>query len=782
MALVKAFVPLPNCGGNQYCFNPITSTKTNQHIGRFDWTPRPNDSIWFYALSNKSTSANDLPFSGSTLPGFGDGSFPATKQFSASWSHTFSSDMLNEFRLGYVRLNFPTGQPQNVRQPKDVGFANIFPQLASGADYPDINLTGYFTLGGTTNGPQPRIDQTYQGTDNFSWVKGHHTMKFGYDIRRFNVWNPFAARNDGYFSFDPAGLYSTGDAGLDFLLGIPQYYNQESGSIIIAQAWEHYAYFQDEWRIKSNLTLTLGTGYQIDTPIAEYQNGGVSRFCFQPGVQSKIFPTAPVGYTMTGDPGCDKYGGAQTYKNHFGPRVGFAYSPDWGWLTGGPGKSSIRAGWGLYYNRTEEEMNLQDVGQPPFGLSSNGVADASTETATYVASFPDPWQDIASGFSISNKFPYVASTANAASINFGPFEPFGFSLSGISRNLTIPYAMNWNLTVERQLPSDIILRVAYVASHGDDLITSYTGNPTTKAGIAACMADPNNGTSIGCVDNRDAQPTAFPDHYAYPGDIWANFGMQSNGGWSNYNSLQISAEKHLTHGLAFQTSYTWAHALDVSSSFEDTAFLAAGGVNPYGDFSRDYGSSAFDARHRFVASFNYTLPDLSKRLGWNNFAATRFFGGWTMWGIHAMQSGFPVLFQDTNEYSLSCSESYTFYSCPDRPDLVSMPHALDPRTSAKHYFFDRTSMTDNALGTLGNVGRGLFHGPAFWNDDFMLAKNTRITEGTRAELRFEVYNIFNHTNFANPNGNVASGNFGRITAIRSSTNSRLIQLAAKFYF
>jgi hypothetical protein len=780
MTLIKNFVPLPNCGVNQYCFNPITTQKFNQHIGRFDWTPRSSDAIWFYAYANNASVFNDLPFSGSTLPGFGDSSPATTKQFTGAWTHTFSANVLNEFRLGYTRLNFPTGTPQHVRQPKDVGFPDIFPQLASGADYPNIGITGYFSLGGTTNGPQPRKDQTYQLTDNFSIVKGHHTMKFGYDGRRFNVWNPFAARNDGAFSFDPSGIYSTGDAGLDYLLGIPQSYNQESGQIILAQAYEHYAYFQDEWRVTHNLTLTLGTGYQVDTPIAEYQNGGVSRFCFQPGVQSKIFPTAPVGYTMTGDPGCNNYGGTSTYYNHFGPRAGFAYAPDWGWLTGGPGKTSIRAGWGLYYNRSEEELNLQDLGQPPFGLSSNGVADASTTTATYVPSFPDPFKDIATGFSIPNKFPYVASTANAASIDFTQFEPFGPALSGISRSLRPPYAMNWNLTVERQVPGDMIITVAYVASHGDDLLTSYTGNPTTPAGVAACAADPS------CVSQRTAQPTLHPDHYVYPGDVWGYFGIQDNRGWSNYDSLQISAEKRMSHGLAFETSYTWAHALDVSSSFEDTAFLTAGGVNPYGGFSRDYGSSAFDARNRFVASFIYDIPDISKEFGFSNFAASRFFGGWKLVGINAMQSGFPVQFQDTNNLSLVCAWNLSFYSCPDRPDLASMPQALDPRSATfggkTHYFFNPASMKNNALGTMGNVGRGLFDGPAFWNDDFSIQKDIKVTEGTRFELRLEAYNVFNHTNFANPNGNVASGNFGRITAIRTTSNSRLVQLGGKFYF
>src|SRR5262249_4766530 len=153
---------------------------------------------------------------------------------------------------------------------------------------------------------------------------------------------------------------------------------QGSGSIIIADAYEHYFYAQDQWRVKDNFTLTFGAGYQVDTPLAEYQNGGVSRVCFQPTVQSAVFSPAPPRSTMPGDRGWNKYGSASTTYNHIGPRLGFVYSPDWGRLTGGRGKTSIRGGFGVYYNRGEEELNLQDLGDPPFGLTNNGVKSAST--------------------------------------------------------------------------------------------------------------------------------------------------------------------------------------------------------------------------------------------------------------------------------------------------------------------------------------------------------------------------------------------------------------------
>jgi hypothetical protein len=770
--LTQQFVPLPT-DGNQATFSPTSVTKTNQHVGRLDWSINQKDSLWFYALANDSSSINQLPFTGATVAGFGDQSVPFTKQFTASWNHVFSSNVLNEFRLGYTRLNFVTGQPVNNRQPADVGFPNIIPQLPSGADYPQISITGYFTLGGTNNGPQPRKDQTYQITDNFSWNKGRHSFKFGYDGRKFQVWNPFANSNDGVFTFDTRGTFSSGDPGLDFLLGIPTQYAQGSGSIIIADAYENYLYGQDQWRIKDNLTITYGAGYQIDTPIAEYQNGGISRACFQPTVQSTVFPTAPLGYTVPGDPGCNKQGGAHTHYNHIGPRAGFAYSPNWG----GKGKFSIRGGFGLYFNRGEEELNLQDLGTAPFGLNSAGVTDASSVGNNFTPSFPNPFQDISTGFTLANPFPYVPPGAGATNIDFSIFEPFGFNMSVIPKNFTNPYSMNYNLTVERELPAQMILRVGYVGAHASNLITSYTFNPMTKAGVQTCLADPS------CSGDIANDVFNFPNLFTFPGDIWGSGGQETNGGYSNYNSLQVTLDKHFSHGLQFLSAYTYSHSLDISSSFEDTAFQAGGGVSPYGEFGRDYGSSAFDARHRWAFSMDYEIPSLKRLWG---AAPGRIFDGWRVTGFNAIQSGFPIILQDSNNLSLSCNLDFSFYGCPDRPDLVSVPHILNPKTSVigtkNHYWFDPASYTDNAIGTLGTAGRGSVYGPHYWNTDASLQKDTRITEGKTLQMRIEFYNIFNHTNFANPSGNVASGNFGRITAIRANTASRQIQLGAKFIF
>jgi hypothetical protein len=294
-----------------------------------------------------------------------------------------------------------------------------------------------------------------------------------------------------------------------------------------------------------------------------------------------------------------------------------------------------------------------------------------------------------------------------------------------------------------------------------------------------CLADPTCTSAKG----RANLPFNHPDYYPFDGSIWGSPGQETNGGYSNYNSLQVVLDKHFSHGLQFFSAYTYSHSLDVSSSFEDTAFLSGGGVDPYGHFGRDYGSSAFDARHRWSLTAIYEIPSL-KHL-WSA-APGKIVEGWRLTGLNAIQTGFPVLLQDSSNRSLTCDLFQSFYSCPDRPDLVSTPTILNPRTAVfngkNDYWFNPASFTHNAIGTLGNVGRGYLRGPGYWNTDFSIQKDTAITERMKIQLRLEAYNVLNHTNFANPNGNVNSGNFGRISAIRSFTDPREAQLAASHIF
>ncbi len=174
-----------------------------------------------------------------------------------AWNHSFGASTLNELRVGVTRLNFVAVDPQTVVAPSSLGF-NINPQDTAGAGVPRIRVRGLFDLGFSSNGPQPRVDTTYQLTDNFSKVVGKHSLKMGFEGRSFMVANPFFGANNGVFGFNTQSEFTTGISGVDFLLGIPATYFQGSGGHIDATAKEFYMYFQDQWRVWNNLTLTPG--------------------------------------------------------------------------------------------------------------------------------------------------------------------------------------------------------------------------------------------------------------------------------------------------------------------------------------------------------------------------------------------------------------------------------------------------------------------------------------------------------------------------------------------
>lgn len=775
-ALVQKYVPSPNAANNQFLFNPTQQTIQDQGIARVDGNLTANDQLWGVVVFQHAPSSRVLPFTGATLPGFGDVNKSEVHQYTGSWTHLFGSATLNEFRLAYTRFNFDAVEPQNPVAPSSAGF-QINPQNTASAGLPLMTVTGFFTLGFSNNGPQPRIDQTYQATDNFSKIVGNHSFKFGYEGRRFNVDNPFYGNNNGNYSFGGTGAFSTGNAGLDFLLGNPDSYGQGAGGVINARAYEQYLYAQDQWKFRDNLTLTYGVGWQIDTPFHNRQFKGEGTNCFIPGQTSTIFSTAPKGLNYPGDPGCNDASGAGTAWKDVGPRVGFAYAPNLGFLSDGDSrKLSIRGGFGIYFNRTEEETSLQNLGAPPFGLGSAGVNDFPTGNAP---TFANPYVDIDTGQTFANKFPFTFPSPGQA-VDFTPFEPISISL--YSPHFRIPYAENFNLTIERQLPSNIVGRVSYVGALGRHEQITYEGNPITQAGHDACLADAN------CVKNRINQSVLFPTHTAFaPGNLIASVGTIDTIGSSNYHSLQLSATKGYTHGLLFQASYTWSHAMDNGSSFENSGF---GGANRgYNQFvpGLNIGDSAFDVRHRLVFSPVYDVPNWKSLPGmhWLPDVVGR---GWEIAGIMTFSTGFPVdIRTGSGSLSLFCTSNFQFYACPDVPNQVAPVRFEDPRVG-KNFWFDPTSFKTEAIGTFGNTHRNPFHGPGINSTDAGIYKNIYFWPGSESkyiQLRLESYNIFNHTNFYNPasvnniSNSITSGTFGRIT---SAAPGRQTQLGAKIYF
>ena len=764
------YVPLPNLGSDQYTFNPVQTGNQEQGIARVDHTFGVHDSFWTSLFFQHQLVGHTLPFLGSSVPGFGESDLSANKQFIAAWSHTFNPTTLNEFRASYLRFNYANTYPTNAAPPSSYGFSGINPQFSAGSSAPYVALTGYFNLGFSPFGPQPVIENTYQLDDNFSKVAGSHTLKFGFDGRRYEVDNPYESFNNGFYQFNGTGTYSTGDPGADFLLGVPDVYVQSSGGFQVFRSYEFYLYAQDSWKVSKNLTLNYGAGYQTDTPLVSQRYDKLSKNCFRPGEQSSVFPTAPEGLLFPGDTGCSP-SGYYTHWGHIAPRFGFAYAPDWGAVSGhGSKKFVIRGGFGVYFNRTEEELGLQDLSAVPFSLTSFGIGSAGGSP-----SFAKPYTDIATGQTVANPFPFTPPTKGQA-VDFSQFLPL--SINVMNPNFTDPYAMNFNLNFQRELPGAMILQVGYVGAQGRHLEMVYEGNPISPSGAAACAVDP------ACVADRGNQAVDYPTHSLNaPGNIFASVGTQSSQGVSSYNSMQISLNKRFSHGLMFQAAYTWSHSIDDSSGYEGSG--AAPGVgripNPY-NFALNRGDSNFDARHRFVINYNYDLP--APR--WNNAFSRYVLSGWRISGITTLQTGFPVLIGDTKLQSLQCpvQPPLVYYGCWDTPNVNGPVGIFDPRSTSAHTYFDTSVFSVEPTGTLGNEGRNNFHGPGINQTDLALTKLVKFSETRKVELRLESFNTFNHTQFLFANtvlsfSDINTSTFGRTL---SAASGRVVQLGAKIYF
>ncbi len=814
-----------------YSYNAAEQLTDNQYLYRIDYKLRQNDSLWFYSMYESEPFSSDIPFVGANLPGFPETNQEKTQQYTVDWTHTFSPTTLNEARFGYVRFNYQAVLPATTVDPVAYGFTGIAPQTTKYNSLPVMNVAGLIDLGFSSDGPQPRYQNTYEFQDNFSKVWGHHTFKAGFTMERLEINNPFYNNLYGTYNFNGGGPYSTGVPGADFLLGLPDNYAQGSGSIIDGRGREYYSYFQDLWQIRPNLTLTLGTGWDIETPWYNLYYGGEVNVAWRPGQQSTVYPEMPPGFVYPGDKGINKYGGTSIHYDNLAPRLGFAWSP------GGSRQWSIRGGIGMYYNRSEEELILQGLANPPFALSTTGGTLAGSPVFEspmngYVAGSPGTIVNpIQQQTGLAQPFPYVAP-AKGASFNPGTFFPIGFNWNAYDPKFTSPRSTNFNLTVQRQLDRATIVSVSYVGAIGRHEEGALDANqagqyPGTNLAAAATGCSTGLGLAFGpCPQtsitggagspyiNGPQTPGATP----YNLGVYGQPGIQATGWNSNYNSLQGEYNRHFSNGLQVLAAYTWSRYFDQTSSFENGAFNFPG-PSPWSQSGRRsmYAPAASDAPQRFVVSYTYTLPIFRLTHKWK-----RLTDDWNVSGIYTLQHGFPVPVFDLWEHSLTCDVSgYAFYACPDRPNVIGKVQLLNPRSTvasvgAPFWFTNGASAFSNgcpgnvlgpACGSvipgytgagIGNASRNPFYGPGLNYTDMAIEKNIHIDEARYFQLRLETFNTFNHANFCPPANFGSCGGtpsndasfldastFGQIFGVRALSTQgegRVVQLGAKFYF
>ncbi len=764
---ILPYIPVPNQANGYYADSSQRNKAVDDKIGqRVDFINQLTGNWYFYYHFDDSTVQRALP--AASVPGFPSTTPSRAQEFVASNTKTFGANQVNEFRLSFFRTSTRTDEPNgSFASLSSLGFATgsgtlgINPSGPAGfpQTVPPIYFNSFSIGVPTLTTSQP--DNTYAVSDGFSKVVGTNSMKFGGEFRYLQINERNTCAPNGDFNFNGT---ETGIDFADFLIGAPTTYTQCSQQFLDSRSRYGALYFQDSYKAKPNLTFNLGLRWEVSMPWYDTQ-GKIETIV--PGEQSTQFPTAPLGWVVPGDPGIPSTLAPTRYKN-FGPRVGMAYSPDFhdgllGKIFGASGKSSIRAGYGIYYTSIEDLNLFYEVGDAPFGLYY-------TSNTSQQPMFDQPFLNRADGSSAVQRFPFTFPTPGAAAnktLDYSRFLPISYS-PGYSIHNGLPYAEDYNLTIQRELSKATVLTLAYVGTQGHKLISQYDANP---GNAALCQQLNQLGATPTCGPYGESNLYTLPSGTQVNGTRTAlgpAFGpsntITANIANSNYNSFQASVERKASD-VTFLLAYTFSKAIDNASGFNDW-------VN-FSNYRLSRALSSYDLTHNFVASYNWAVP-FDRAFAR---APKRLTQGWNVVGISRFATGFPItLSQGSGDLSL------TGDSANDTPNLVGKVQTQDahkPGPNGPNTYFLPNAFAPETYGGFGTANRRFFHGPGFLNTDFSLEKNTRLTESMSFQVRAEFFNVFNHTQFNNPNGNFSSSQFGVVSSARPP---RIGQFSAKFIF
>jgi hypothetical protein len=776
---LAALIPAPNSTnpGFNYIAVPVRSENRNNFDVRVDHTFSAKDSIFGRFSYEKQPSFIPSPFQ-NVLDG--GGFFDGNEDFSyrsvaLSETHIIDSSHINEFRFGYNRINAHRYQNNfNENVSGDIGFPGVpyepgtfnggLPALTfDDGSAPELGSSGFL--------PSIEKQNSFVFTDNFTWIKGRHSLKFGTEIRyeQFTIFQPSASRGTEDFSAgftdNPASPGSGGYGFASFLLGLT-----DGGSIVNLHNVDYrrqiYAGFvQDDFKKSSRLTLNLGLRYELYTTVKaagnEQANFDFNCGCLvvPKGQNAVLTPTlaSQIPIDRNGSPGL-----VPPDLHNFAPRVGLAYKVS--------DKLVFRTSYGIFYGGQENGpySNPSPGFNPPFFVTqsfnmpcsfniANPALYSSNPNNNFDCAVPGLSNNPATGLpgtgGVAQGFP-----ANAL------VDPNTPELFSISPKITTPFMQQWFLGFQYELPANTVAEISYVGSHGADLFGMFNGNE------AVPTADP----TIPFAPRR-------PDP-----NIDAGIETLRSNLFSNYNGLQLRLEKRFSRGLEFQASYTYSHALDDASN-------ASLGSQNQGDFRLqtapflEYGNADFDIRHRFVFNYIYQLPfGNGQRFGgnlsgfWNQVV-----GNWEITGIITAQTGnwFTPTDDLVNISNSDCGG--TVFNCA-RPNVVGNPNGAHCMPGT---LFNTCAFVANLVeGAFGDAGRNIILGPGTQNWDMSFIKQFPVHEQMHFEFRAELFNIWNHPNLTfadetttNENFSTERGTsqFGFATASRAP---REIQFALKFFF
>jgi len=773
------YIPSPNSANGTFSTSSYNQTlQDDKGAYRLDDTTRWGTLSAYYFLDGW-TQNNPYPVAqgGANVPGFNALNSGRAQLLSLGDTKTISPTAVNDFHFSVMRDATDLGQPIGgvgtslASQGFVVGqnTPGIVPLSPKTEGVESVNFNN-FSIGTNTN-ELKQVNNTFQWRDGFSKVVGAHTIRLGGEFHYDQVnTHPIAQLNGNFLFFGS----ETGVDFADFLLGIPSQYNQSQLQAFYGRNKYIGAYAQDAWRVTKNLTLNYGLRWDRIEPWYEKYNQIAT---FEPGRQSVVFPGAPAGILFPTDPGIPRTI-APAGNLDFAPRIGLAWSPGSdkdslvGKILGGPGKTSIRASYGMFYTAIEALT---------IGISSANAPYGTTYTSPAPPLFATPFITAASGQNVGQYFPVQLAPLNTsashpdANIDWSQFEPIS-GMPNYAPGNKIPYTEEYMFSIQRGFGSHTVLDVSYVGTQAHHLLVLKEANPGNPA-LCLQLSNPANlaagQTPCGPFNESNVFTAASGQVInGTRGPLGSNFGSDTEEttiGNSNYNSLQVTL-RHTSGPLQLLAAYTFSKSLDQSSNLGEE-------VNPLNP-SLSRALSAFDIPHNFVVSYSYRLP-VERLLGVRN----RWTEGWEFSGITRFSSGLPVTLINYGDNSLLGAEPNGINNYGvDEPDVAAGSLSLNHNPRNGQPYFNAALFSENALGTPGNASRRYFHGPGMTNFDMALLKNLRLTESKSLQFRLEAFNVFNHAQFFGPqavDGNIGSGTFGQVV---NAAAPRLVQLGAKFIF
>lgn len=722
---------IPACGITAEFVRSDARPTDNDYISvRMDYNFHSNHSLFGrYTLDDSVRTDED------TIPLFGQDTVMRNQYVTLEQSSILSPTMINKARVAYSR----TAQAENVLEIAPPGASLSF---VTGRPFGGITTgSGVTALSGySASIPRLYYLNTFQVYDDVTWERSNHSIKLGGVVERFVFHRTGQSRLGGAWTFRNFSDFLTNAAPRRLRIQGPDEFACPSHGTCYADPHRSLtqtlvaSYFQDDWRMRPNLTLNLGVRH-------EYTSVPSEKFGRLANIRDLFAPTTTVGDPLY----------PQTTLDNFSPRVGFAWDP---WSSG---STSVRGGVALFYEPLLYRNILVTIDrQPPFW------ADIDPPVAQLGGLFP-------------NLDPHLARLA------LGPQ-----AVHALDRDVKTPYTMQSSLAVQRMLGASNVIELGYtftrgvhLASRADMAIPLLLKQPDGRWYFCSSGPPcPVTGTTVGSANDPLLNPS-------FTRLEWYSFGA-----YSNYHGLRATWTRNLSQGLHFQAAYTWSKAMDVLST-QFSGELGDSSVQNAFDIPSDYGLADFHVNHNFVSNFTYDLPfGPNRTLGSGaSGVAGAMVGGWQVSGVFSAQTGLPISVDGDP------ATTHTLNRGGARPDLKAggNPNPVYENRNTViagqpgFLWFDPSHFISQQPGYYGNAGRNTIIGPGVVKMDFSVLKNTRLSEGTNIQFRAEFFNLFNSPEFSPPSstalfsGATRNQNAGLVSETRLNS-ARQIQLALRFTF